>query len=213
MLASAVPWVRGEGFDNVTCFTPGGAANFVPVDASRSIMVGGARFDRVVLHLANLIRSNTMPSRNRVLLVLALVGVLALMSASAVFALGDEPEAPIINDEGGPVVITGSVAYTNSFFTAGVAEPLVILEDQAGFVDRNEHFLMPPASQTLGQITSDFYTSPFTYSVALPIEPQGTLRDVDHDGAQETGVMVFAVAYWTNTFGDPSLEERDLYGG
>jgi len=38
-----------------------------------------------------------MPSRNRVLLVLALVGVLALMSASAVFALGDEPEAPIIS--------------------------------------------------------------------------------------------------------------------
>ena len=65
-----------------------------------------------------------MPSRNRLLLVVALVGIFALLSVSVVFALGDEPQAPITNDEGGPVLVTGSVTYTNSFFTAGVAEPL-----------------------------------------------------------------------------------------
>ena len=119
----------------------------------------------------------------------------------------------LINDEGGVVAISGEVAYTNPFFTLGVAAPVVILEDQAGFVDRNQGFLMPVASQTLGQITSDFFTSPFEYSLSLPIEPQGTLRDVDHDGLEETGVQVYAIAYWTNTFGDPFLEERDLYGG
>ncbi len=121
--------------------------------------------------------------------------------------------ARIINDEGGAVSITGDVAYTNSFFTMGVAEPVVILEDQAGFVDRNENFLMPVESQTLGQITSDFFTSPFSYSIALPLEPQGTSRDVDNNGEENSGVQVFAVAYWTNTFGDPYLEERDLFGG
>jgi len=121
--------------------------------------------------------------------------------------------AEIINDEGGPVAIRGQVSYTNAFFTLGVASPMVILEDQAGFVDRNEAFLLPKASQTLGQITSDFSTSPFSYTVALPIEPQASLRDVDNDGTTDTGVMVYAVAYWTNTFGDPFLEERDLYGG
>ncbi len=125
----------------------------------------------------------------------------------------DLPPAEIINDEGGPVSITGEVEYTYAFFTLGVAEPVVILEDQAGFVDRNENFLMPVASQTLGQITSDFFRSPFSYSIALPIEPQGTLRDVDHDGLEERGVQIFAPAYWTNTFGDPYLEERDLFGG
>lgn len=123
------------------------------------------------------------------------------------------PAAEIVNDEGGPVSITGAVPYTNPFFTLGVAAPLVILEDQAGFVDRNERFLMPLASQTIGQITSDFFTSPFSYSIALPIEPQGSLRDVDQDEAEEPGLQVFAIAYWTNTFGDPFLEERDLYGG
>ena len=123
------------------------------------------------------------------------------------------PAAPIANEEGGPVSISGVVTYTNPFFTLGVASPVVILEDQAGFVDRNESFLMPVESQTLGQITSDFYDSPFTYSIALPIEPQGTLRDVDNDGEEDTGVQVYAVAYWNNIFGDPFLEERDLSGG
>lgn len=123
------------------------------------------------------------------------------------------PPAEIVNDEGGAVSITGDVEYTNTFFTMGVAEPVIILEDQAGFVDRNENFLMPVESQTLGQITSDFFTSPFSYSIALPLEPKGTKRDVDNNGEKDEGVQIFAAAYWTNTFGDPYLEERDLFGG
>jgi C-terminal processing protease CtpA/Prc len=123
------------------------------------------------------------------------------------------PLAEIANDEGGPVHITGVVTYTNPTFTRGVAQPLVILEDQSGFVERDKGFLMPPASQTLGQITSDFFTSPFSYSLALPIEPQGLLNDVDNDDMEDVGVQVFAVAYWTNAFGDPFLEARDLSGG
>lgn len=123
------------------------------------------------------------------------------------------PMATIRNDEGGAVAIRGQVFYTDPLFTVGVAAPMIILEDQAGFVDRNEAFVMPKASQTLGQITSDFYTSPFSYTIALPIEPQATLRDVDNDGNADSGVMIYAVAYWANVFGDPFLEERDLMGG
>ena len=37
------------------------------------------------------------------------------------------PSAKIINDEGGVLSITGDVEYTYTFFTAGVAEPMVIL--------------------------------------------------------------------------------------
>ncbi len=149
-------------------------------------------------------------------LLLAVTLILGLISGTGVVAQdgGDTPlRAEIVNDEGGPVSITGEVAYTSPFFTLGVAEPLVILEDQAGFVDRDEHYLMPIASQTIGQITSDFFTSPFHYSIALPIEPQGSYRDVDNDDADEQGVQIFAIAYWNNTFGDPFLEERDLGGG
>jgi len=121
--------------------------------------------------------------------------------------------AKIEHDEGGPVSLAGKVTYTNAFFTLGVAEPMVILEDEAGFVDRNKGFLLPKASQVLGQITSSFFTSPFSYTISLPIEPQASLRDVDQNSNKDKGVMVYAIAYWTNTFGDPFLEERDLGGG
>ncbi|MEM9954751.1 MAG: S41 family peptidase [Chloroflexota bacterium] len=147
------------------------------------------------------------------------VRLLVLMST--LFALNlvvtaqddDIEPATIVNDEGGPVVITGDVEYTNAFFTAGVSEPVIILEDQTGFVNRDEDYLFPEESQVLGQITSDFFTSPFTYSLSLPFEPQAPLNDVDNDEEEDLGVMVFQIAYWTNTFGDGFLQERDLFGG
>ena len=125
----------------------------------------------------------------------------------------DPPAAVIVNDEGGPVTITGSVTYTDPLFLAGTAEPLVILEDQAGFVDRDRGFVMSEESQVIGQITSDVFTSPFTYSLSLPIEPEASLRDVDQDGETDEGVMVYAVAYWTNTWGDPTSSSATCSGG
>ena len=143
----------------------------------------------------------------------ALLALGALLPVHVASAQEAPPPAEIINDEGGPVVVSGEVNYTNPLFTLGVAAPMVILEDQAGFVDRNERFQFPLESQTIGQITTDFYDPPFEYTIALPVEPQGSLRDVDQDTLEEPGVMIFAVAYWTNTFGDPFLEVRDMYGG
>ncbi len=123
------------------------------------------------------------------------------------------PDATIVNDEGGPVTVSGTLTYTNLFFTEGVSEPEVILEDEAGFVDRNHHFIIPVRSQVIGQLTSDFYTSPVDYTLSLPQVPNGDYRDVNHDGNEDQGVQVFGIAYWTNTWGDPYLEARDLYGG
>ena len=90
---------------------------------------------------------------------------------------------------------------------------MIILEDQAGFIDRNEYFIIPLASQVPGQIISDYFTSPFSYSLSLPLEPNGGLRDVDNDGEDDTGVMVFAIAHWTNIFGGPLLDKCDQRGG
>ena len=145
----------------------------------------------------------------------SLLPLVAVFPMTAPPGTDEEPAAAavVINDEGGPVTVTGSVTYTDPLFLLGTAEPLVILEDQAGFVDRDRSFVMSEESQVLAQITSDVFTSPFTYSVSLPIEPEATLRDVDHDSATDQGVMIYAVAYWTNTWGDPYLEQRDLSGG
>ncbi len=146
---------------------------------------------------------------------IVLISICLSLFTSIVYAQTDTefPPAQIEQDEGGAVTLSGELNYTNPFFTSGVSAPIIILEDQAGFIDRDRDFTFPLESQTLGQITSDFYTSPFTYNLNLPIEPRGTLRDVDNDNQQDVGVMVFAVAYWHNVWGDPYLEVRDQNGG
>src|SRR5678816_1048146 len=140
--------------------------------------------------------------KNRLFRLTIFLTVLVLViSACGLFNLTATPE-PTKTTPGsteGVRIVSGNVSYTNAFFTEGVAQPIVILEDQGGFVTRDRKFVIPPESQVLGEITSDFYTSPFTYNLTLPIEPSGTLHDVDHDSNTDTGVMVFAVAYWTNT--------------
>ena len=142
-----------------------------------------------------------------------IIGIAALSLALPAAAQDEIPGAVIENDEGGVTLITGELQYTNLNFTVGVAQPIIILEDQAGFVDRDRYYIFPPESQTLGQLTSDFYESPVSYSLSLPVVPAGAYRDVDQDGETDRGVQVFAVAYWNNTYGDPFLEERDLHGG
>jgi C-terminal processing protease CtpA/Prc len=139
------------------------------------------------------------------------MGLVLAMTACGAAGTSTSGSLPAI--QAGPATVTGEVNYTNSFFTRGVAEPIVILEDESGFVKRDRKFVIPVESQVLGKITSDFFTSPFTYTLSLPATPSGGLNDVDHDGQHDTGVMIFAVAYWTNTWGDPYLERRDQGGG
>ena len=142
-----------------------------------------------------------------------LVAGLLLAACFSVAAQTDLAPAPILNDEGGTRAVYGEMSYTNPYLTDGVAEPLIILEDQAGFVDRDRDFTFSPESQVMGRLTSDFFTSPVSYVLQLPFEPQGSLRDVDNDGEEDGGVQIFAVAFWTNIWGPPELEERDLRGG
>ncbi len=144
---------------------------------------------------------------------LVLAAALLLLAMPLAAQDDDIPMAEIENDEGGPVIIRGQMNYTNPLLTLGVAQPIVVLEDQAGFVDRDLGFIFPPESQVLGNFTSNFFTAPVDYNINLPIQPRGTLRDVDNDDEDDTGVMVYTPAYWNNVFGDPFLEERDVSGG
>lgn len=153
-------------------------------------------------------------NRTRSLLTALLLLAFVLTPVFLLHAQEEEPPlAEIVNDEGGPVIVRGTMDYSNPLVALGVAQPLIVLEDQAGFIDRNKGFIFPKESQVLGQILGDFFDPPFEWTLSLPIEPQGTLRDVDNNGREDTGVMVFAIAYWTNIFGDPFLEQRDQSGG
>ena len=86
-----------------------------------------------------------------------------------------------------------------------------MLEDEAGFAKRDFEFVFSRASQLIGpvEVSED---QKLSYSLSLPAIPQGTYLDLDNDGEEDTGVQVFAVAYWSNTWRDPFLEPRDGKG-
>ncbi len=120
-------------------------------------------------------------------------------------------EAPVSTNPNEPIFVSGTIEFTSPFFLSSVSTGFVMLEDQAGFVARNLEFEFPLGSQTIGPIEL-IGDDTLTYSLSLPAAPQGTLVDVDNDGGEDTGVMIFAVAYWSNTWGGPFLEPRDGTG-
>jgi C-terminal processing protease CtpA/Prc len=151
-------------------------------------------------------------SRFRGIMLLTLLAALLLVTG-AVVAQEDFPPADIVNDEGGPVFVSGLLQLTNPNIKLLSVQPIIILEDQAGFVDRDIEFNFPQESQVFAVLTSDFYAdAPVSYELVLPAEPRGSLRDVDNDGGEDAGVQVYAVAHWDNRFGQPFVDERDGYG-
>lgn len=121
----------------------------------------------------------------------------------------ETPDAEIVNDEGGPVRVTGSFPVSSQNIIDSLFEPVLILEDQTGFVNRDLDFSFPLESQVIGQFTSPFEVGEITYLMQLPAEPLGTFNDVDNDGEEDTGVQIFQVAFWDESYGDIFVGEKD----
>ncbi len=140
-------------------------------------------------------------STRRALVSLVLLLLLS-MSVTSVFAQDDEGDDGEIVDEAmsadaGVEVISGEVNYTVGFltdFNQGAMN--VILVNGANYVLRDFESPVPTSWQVLGEVTSDVYTSPFTYELHLPIVPRGPLSDVDMDGEED--LAVFSVIGYTN---------------
>lgn len=105
--------------------------------------------------------------------------------------------------------ITGSFDYTNSIITDYYVEHAVALVDMYGFVQRDEEWQIPVDSQTLGFLDIDTDAMHAEYSLNLPEWPTGENADVDNDADADTGVQVYAVAYWPNLYGGPYSEGDD----
>ncbi|MEJ2759385.1 MAG: hypothetical protein P8046_12970, partial [Anaerolineales bacterium] len=122
-------------------------------------------------------------------------------TATAIVEGGYNPDTSSADE---PVLITGTIPFTSPFFINLTAEPFVMLEDQAGFVARNLDFEFPLAGQTIGPVWQTGEQT-MAFSLSLPSVPQGTLLDVDNNGSEDQGVMIFQVAFWSNTWGSPFL--------
>jgi C-terminal processing protease CtpA/Prc len=126
-------------------------------------------------------------------------------------AAPEPTKAPPAEPEAQPQRIRGTIEVTNPFIQIDNAEPFVLLEDESGFAARDHEHVIAVESQVLGPITVN-PDGPWTYELSLPAAPAAPFVDVDNDGESDTGVQVFAIAYWINIFGDPFLEPREAYG-
>jgi C-terminal processing protease CtpA/Prc len=133
------------------------------------------------------------------------VWLAALLACSA---LGAAPAAAAAAD-GGPVRITGDFSYTNDIITTYYVEHEAALIDMHGFITRDLAWRIPVDSQILGVLSIDQDAHKGSYAIDLPIAPRGTLNDVDHDGAVDKGVEVFAATYWPNLTGGPYSDGND----
>src|SRR5690606_31341272 len=140
--------------------------------------------------------------------------LILILIALPIAAQDDEapPPAEIVNDEGGTVRISGSFPISSQNLIDSSFQPVLILEDQAGFVDRNFDYVFPVESQVMGQFTSPVQVGEVTYVMHLPIEPLGAFRDVDNDDEEETGVQIFQVALWDDQYGEIFIDEYDGTG-
>ncbi len=112
-----------------------------------------------------------------------------------------------------PLVLSGSVTYSNDFVFTYYVENAVALIDMRGFVARDEEYEIPVDGQTLGTFTLNNDGTSADYRLRLPALPGAPLSDVDNDGSDETGVQIFAVGWWPNLLGGPFSEGDDRSTG
>jgi len=120
------------------------------------------------------------------------------------------PAAGLPGASEGPLLLRGSLSYTNDFVTETYyVEHAVALADLTGFVLRDKEWELPVKSQVLGFMDLNADANSATYILSLPALPLGEFNDVDQDLAAEQGVQVFAVTYSPNLIDGPYSEGDD----
>lgn len=120
--------------------------------------------------------------------------------------------ADIANDEGGAAVATGEWAYTAAAVARHYLEPVAMLLDMSGPIQRDYTEWAPRSGQIIGVFTRPLAPAPTAYQVNLPVQPTGASVDVDNDGEEDAGVQVFAANLGTNLVGDSYLEQIEQGG-
>ncbi len=125
------------------------------------------------------------------------------------------PTPPPVVEEPEPYRITGSFDYTAVDYVLEERwlDHAVALVDLYGFVIRDQEWDIPVTSQYLGFMAVDNEANMATYDLFLPKMPAAAFADVDNDGQTDTGVQIFTVAYWPNTYGGVYSEGDDRSSG
>ena len=138
---------------------------------------------------------------------------IVIMSCSVTGSKATPTSGLVIPQNTGPARITGEFSYTNDIIEVYYVEQAVALLDMTGFIMRDEEWELPVDSQVLGYLDLDEDNNTGTFSLSLPVSPEGELNDVDQDDAAEKGVQVFVVGYNPNLTGGPFSEGDDRSRG
>lgn len=130
--------------------------------------------------------------------VLLVLGMGLLPSAHA----HAQDECPTVPADGrGVERIEGQGSY--SFYaipTEIVDQPVMALIDDGLATESDNDATPSNAGQVLGVMTSDFFSTPFSYTINLPFSGSGMQVDLDQNDSQDTGVQVYQVALAQNVF-------------
>lgn len=131
--------------------------------------------------------------------------LLVLMLLMAVIAGWQVPVvAQETADDEGVTTITGALTITNPIILANASQAQVLLMDMTPYVQRD--WDLPPslASQVIAPFEGDLATEA-TFSLKLPIAPQGTINDLDGGEGEGAGVQLYSVEFYPNSYGDAFL--------
>lgn len=148
----------------------------------------------------------------KILISIILISVV-IMSCSVTGSKATPTSGLDIPQNTGPARITGEFSYTNDIIEVYYVEQAVALLDMTGFIMRDQEWELPVDSQVLGYLDLDEDNNTGTFSLSLPVFPEGELNDVDQDAAAEKGVQVFVVGYNPNLTGGPFSEGDDRSRG
>lgn len=148
----------------------------------------------------------------KILISIILISVV-IMSCSVTGSKATPTSGLDIPQNTGPARITGEFSYTNDIIEVYYVEQAVALLDMTGFIMRDQEWELPVDSQVLGYLDLDEDNNTGTFSLSLPVFPEGELNDVDQDTATEKGVQVFVIGYNPNLTGGPFSEGDDRSRG
>lgn len=107
----------------------------------------------------------------------------------------------------GPRTLTGSYATTNPIYPTIGANVGIALYDYAGMLAGDYNYLPPVDAQVIGTIDGDIVSG--TYTLALPVEPQGVWVDVDGDASTPPAVQVFVTSTYIEYLGGPVIDRGE----
>lgn len=152
----------------------------------------------------------TPPTRSagRTMRNLGLPLILLLLLSLIGSAIG--PGAYAQQSDAGVTTLTGTVTVTNPFILSTYTEHYMALIDLTAFVKRQIDRPLPSPTQVTTGLEGDWRKGA-TFSLPLPILPQGELNDVAH-GKGGKGVQIYSLDLQANTAGDPYLSPLEFKG-